>query len=278
MSDVKAELRQKLDARRKENSKANRLIEEEAVRRFTVCEAHHKFSRAFLDLREESGRAWFNDRAPDARPFVGKAVSAFAAYCKSLRAAGLSDAIEKAKPFLLVACERVHKRHPEAKDESIYQLSASLAFDLLSRGLASRAASRTSRQELTEIFSDREQWVTLNILDWLCRTITEGDLSRMAENVAAIHQPAHLSHNASERQRACYHRDHFWLKWSEDKTDDTYRRPARIRDKWNRMPEAQRKTLSPRAYQAIPGGRSGADRVRKGIEMARNEREEETLL
>jgi hypothetical protein len=70
--------------------------------------------------------------------------------------------------------------------------------------------------------------------------------------------------------RQAYRRDHLWLKWN--KSTDRFG-PAKIRDRWNTMPEAQRKLVSPRLPGTVGRRASGAATVKEGVRKARRERE-----
>jgi len=80
-------------------------------------------------------------------------------------------------------------------------------------------------------------------------------------------------------KRPAYHRDRKWLEWYEASGSETYRSYAKIRDKWNSLSPEQREEISPDFSSGIPKrGRTGADRVEKGIEKATNDRESEQKL
>lgn len=65
--------------------------------------------------------------------------------------------------------------------------------------------------------------------------------------------------------RPAYRRDHLWLRWHVEGLG-----PARIRDRWNAMPEGEQRLVSPRCF----GGRVTADVVKEGRKKAL--REEQT--
>ena len=72
-------------------------------------------------------------------------------------------------------------------------------------------------------------------------------------------------HPERQSRRPCYERDHLFLKWNEAEDSPTFHSPAKIRDKWNREhPNDQ-----------IGDGRSGSDVVRKGLQAARRDRQQE---
>src|SRR5262249_3988300 len=64
---------------------------------------------------------------------------------------------------------------------------------------------------------------------------------------------------STNKKRACYDRDHTWLRWSKDEGMT----PARIRDQWN----------SEHRDKRIATGKRGIDVVKKGIKKARTEPE-----
>ena len=70
-------------------------------------------------------------------------------------------------------------------------------------------------------------------------------------------------------KRPAYNRDHLFLKWYEDEGEPTHRSYSAIRDKWNRLSEAQRMAIAPNCHHSIPKGRSGTDRVKAAIRKAR---------
>ncbi len=59
-----------------------------------------------------------------------------------------------------------------------------------------------------------------------------------------------------------YARDHLWLEWYEDENAETYHKPAKIRDRWNKENPTQR----------IDFGNNGRELVKKSIAKAKRER------
>lgn len=68
--------------------------------------------------------------------------------------------------------------------------------------------------------------------------------------------------------RPAYRRDHLWLRWQREKRVFG---PARIRDRWNAMPEAEQRIVSPRCF----GTQVTADVVKEGLRKARSEEQKE---
>ena len=66
--------------------------------------------------------------------------------------------------------------------------------------------------------------------------------------------------------REAYRRDHLWLKWNE--LGERFG-PAKIRDRWNGMPEAHRKVVSPRLYKS----KVTATVAKEGIRKVKRERQ-----
>lgn len=76
--------------------------------------------------------------------------------------------------------------------------------------------------------------------------------------------------------RPTYRRDHLWLAWN--KSADGFG-PAKIRDKWNGLPEEHRKLISPRAHGPIGGKdskrkKAGSEVVKQALRKAKNAREQ----
>ncbi len=68
------------------------------------------------------------------------------------------------------------------------------------------------------------------------------------------------------KKRKAYHRDQIWLKWN--KSDGLTL--AKIRDKWNKLTDFQRRMHCPRWWNRIDGGKNGSDVVKKGLKKAKN--------
>lgn len=77
--------------------------------------------------------------------------------------------------------------------------------------------------------------------------------------------------DSQDSPRPAYSRDHLWLKWYQDETADTYHSYAAIRDKWNSIPDDERKRLSLKYYGKLASGKRGTDPVKTGIAKARRE-------
>jgi hypothetical protein len=80
----------------------------------------------------------------------------------------------------------------------------------------------------------------------------------------------------ADGKRPCYARDHLFLAWYNAKGEETYHRPARIRDKWNALSEAERRRLSPLASGSISHHKPGRVVVETALKKARKETRERT--
>lgn len=80
-----------------------------------------------------------------------------------------------------------------------------------------------------------------------------------------------LPPNDTANLRPAYRRDHLWLKWHHQLYGKVRCINAEIRNRWNDLPEPNRKTISPRVPNTIGKGRSGAETVRMGIIRAKKE-------
>jgi hypothetical protein len=69
------------------------------------------------------------------------------------------------------------------------------------------------------------------------------------------------------RDRPCGRRDHLWLEWKNKLTLT----PAKIRDKWNGMPQSERHRISPKSPDQISDGEPGRDTVKKALINATEE-------
>jgi len=68
--------------------------------------------------------------------------------------------------------------------------------------------------------------------------------------------------------RPTYQRNCLWLKWKREEKLT----PAKIRDRWNAMPNCDRATTCPRAPGKIATGTRGRDLVKKALKAAESER------
>lgn len=66
-------------------------------------------------------------------------------------------------------------------------------------------------------------------------------------------------------------RDHLFLKWNDE--GET---PAKIRDKWNGLPEAERRHICPSCWKTIEG-KAGREVVKQSLLKAKKERKTETI-
>jgi len=77
------------------------------------------------------------------------------------------------------------------------------------------------------------------------------------------------------KRRPSYVRNSLWLEWAEEIGLDTPNVEGQVRDKWNESSDDVRAPSEP-FHGKIPKGKTGYDRVRKGIGAALEDREKET--
>ena len=71
--------------------------------------------------------------------------------------------------------------------------------------------------------------------------------------------------------RMAYRRDHLWLKWHNQLVGKVSHFHAVVRNRWNDLPEAHRKIISPRLPDTIGTDKSGSETVRTSIKKAQEE-------
>jgi predicted Rossmann fold nucleotide-binding protein DprA/Smf involved in DNA uptake len=74
-------------------------------------------------------------------------------------------------------------------------------------------------------------------------------------------------------RRPAYERDHLWLKWQLEEGLG----PAKIRDQWDAMRDAERKAISPNAWERVGGDdsqakKAGREVVKTALGKAKKER------
>ncbi|MBA3481853.1 MAG: hypothetical protein H0T51_08570 [Pirellulales bacterium] len=67
--------------------------------------------------------------------------------------------------------------------------------------------------------------------------------------------------------RPCGARDHLWLAWNTREKLT----PAKIRDRWNKLSDADRQSTSPRRSGKIDHAGKGREIVEKGLRLAKRE-------
>ena len=77
------------------------------------------------------------------------------------------------------------------------------------------------------------------------------------------------------KRRPSYERNQLWLRWAEEIGLDQQKVYPRVRDRWNRLTDMDRKQYAP-FHKLLPKGKSGWDTVRKGIEVAQRDRAAES--
>lgn len=99
-------------------------------------------------------------------------------------------------------------------------------------------------------------WATLDRAVMAILVIREGIMRRV------IREPA----ESDCSRRPAYGRDHLFLAWSAEGM-----KPAAIRDRWNAMPDAERKEVCPKCWQRL-SEKSGRDTIKESLKKASSEK------
>jgi hypothetical protein len=90
-----------------------------------------------------------------------------------------------------------------------------------------------------------------------------------AENKTGLPRAKQVNSD-TQKQRPCKNRDALWLQWQEEIGADSQNVFGKIRDRWNAMPDVERRNYDPCSAR-IGKGKPGYDIVRKAIAAANND-------